>query len=663
MQFYSKEAANKVLNSILGNDPRWMRPKTWDEARKRLKYLKRSERARKRGGSRNSGPQMLDFQQPLPDSRHYSELLDREDVGDRLPTSSSSSTMRGLYTLEAKVDWTSESAAVDFAASVPRSLPTAHDAVYELARDYAQDRQDCFPPQSPSRQGTNMTESTDFTTGSWRDEFLEMEGKAKDISPDCEDNVKDLFRLFRKFTRCEGHGNPRETSDSPETLTPRASELPISYGSTARTIQPDQDQLAGSLAKVEAFLGRRDALKTEDCEFALNPFSVDDYGNTTYHYLAAAAEPHSTLISYVQAGLQPLEQRQILMQNRSGQTMLHVLHSSWFSRDSNLEELLSLLRRIDFDFYASDVYGRTFFHILWAKLDKDQPRLRKLTGGFDSTRYDRRDAFGLKPAGGNTRPMSSLPAEQSIRLTIPSTGPHATLLRQAELLRLVVRACSGPDPTIEDDPTGGNGLHALAEVRLRQFGVEDSKKRKMGDHDGPLDDEANSVAVPLEKRLEYLDTLLDANVDASHYNGEGDTVLMAFISKIVDGDDDKSLEKIIQRLVGAGANINARNRKGETALHIAVRHGRKFPVKVLLGLGANPYARDHLGCGVLAYADRIYVGTERDRFLNGRLEACRAILTTDRFTRTPARQHPSAEDEWSWSPPQSARSPSKSPLL
>lgn len=52
---------------------------------------------------------------------------------------------------------------------------------------------------------------------------------------------------------------------------------------------------------------------------------------------------------------------------------------------------------------------------------------------------------------------------------------------------------------------------------------------------------------------------------------------------------------IIRALVRAGADVNAANHKGETALHKAAKCGSKAIVKVLLGYGADIYARNGRG--------------------------------------------------------------------
>ena len=58
----------------------------------------------------------------------------------------------------------------------------------------------------------------------------------------------------------------------------------------------------------------------------------------------------------------------------------------------------------------------------------------------------------------------------------------------------------------------------------------------------------------------------------------------------------------IARLIGAGADIEARNRFGETPLHDAARHGALKAARTLVELGADPPARDQQGNTVLHLA-------------------------------------------------------------
>lgn len=93
---------------------------------------------------------------------------------------------------------------------------------------------------------------------------------------------------------------------------------------------------------------------------------------------------------------------------------------------------------------------------------------------------------------------------------------------------------------------------------------------------------------------------------------------------------------IIRALVRAGADVNAANHKGETALHKAAKCSSKAIVKILLGYGADIYAQDGRGFTPLV--------TAQARFTRRPLpmEARRGVITLL------AAMHQLAGDSGSW---------------
>jgi ankyrin repeat protein len=100
---------------------------------------------------------------------------------------------------------------------------------------------------------------------------------------------------------------------------------------------------------------------------------------------------------------------------------------------------------------------------------------------------------------------------------------------------------------------------------------------------------------------------------------------MAFVTHLCDGEDDKILTKLLRHLTHNGANLHWRNRQGETALHIAVRLGRKSATRVLLEDGANVHARVVEGKGVLAVGEAHYLKARNNQQLYASIMACMAL--------------------------------------
>lgn len=122
-------------------------------------------------------------------------------------------------------------------------------------------------------------------------------------------------------------------------------------------------------------------------------------------------------------------------------------------------------------------------------------------------------------------------------------------------------------------------------------------------------------------------------INVNHYSKAGLTPLMAFILCIPDNQDDKSLktlQTLLETLLShSSTKIEARNYRGETALLFACRLGRKVALLTLLEHGANVYARDGNGRGILEVIDyEVKRQTSEESVPHyARLEACRVLLT------------------------------------
>ena len=72
--------------------------------------------------------------------------------------------------------------------------------------------------------------------------------------------------------------------------------------------------------------------------------------------------------------------------------------------------------------------------------------------------------------------------------------------------------------------------------------------------------------------------------------------IASFLSVVQDKDGDRAVHHaafgdepgVMELLAHAGADLNARNKRRQTALHIAVNKGHVGVVKTLLELGCHP---------------------------------------------------------------------------
>jgi hypothetical protein len=222
------------------------------------------------------------------------------------------------------------------------------------------------------------------------------------------------------------------------------------------------------------------------------------------------------------------------------------------------------------------------------------------------------------------------------------------LSTHAALLKVVVRAVGVDDHSSpnarEEDPQGRNGFHCLAEVDLclspdtpkpsSRGQNKDSSKPSTQGRKKRQHNEDEEVEVPQtthqSPRLDIIKGLIHARVDVNQYDKMGNTPLMSFVVNSSDATrwEKEDSELVIKALVrDAGANMESRNRNGETALHLAARYGKTVALRVLLELGANLHIRNIQGMSILQVLDSLYLTTERDDKNNARFEACRAILT------------------------------------
>ncbi|KAH6684883.1 hypothetical protein F5X68DRAFT_20994 [Plectosphaerella plurivora] len=382
----------------------------------------------------------------------------------------------------------------------------------------------------------------------------------------------------------------------------------------------------------------------------------DPYGNTMLHLLAARDVHHETLIAAMDRS------KDLTATNSAGQTCLHLLGPSWFAQPESLIKLLHDLDRKGHDIFVRDVYGKTIFHVLEDKFeDNARPILEGILQPFQHELYHHRDAFGVHPGRDQKswRPALQLdtsflgPGEIGSR-PIVGDGNYS---EQARLLQFIEAA--HVDCRQEDD-RGRNGLHCLAAVILSedtlraQYPHDDSppvpdspsntRKRKF--HTPHMDKKrSDSTKGRLSFRWELLQSLLRAGADPNHYAADGTTPLMAFIMYLPEDGDYKIPPTILSDLITAGARVDARNRKGETALHVAARFGRKLATRILVQNGANVHARDSAGRSVLDVLDIKYARTRPDSKANAVTEACRAYLTG---SESKAIQNPSITQEWGW---------------
>ena len=115
------------------------------------------------------------------------------------------------------------------------------------------------------------------------------------------------------------------------------------------------------------------------------------------------------------------------------------------------------------------------------------------------------------------------------------------------------------------------------------------------DSDGNKPMQQALLYAPIETSI--IQTLLDVGVDVNDtdWGYDNDTYLMLAVSGRHNPSFHESNYHVIKMLLDAGANVNARNESGGTALMIAVSHRHPETIRLLLNAGANVNAKDDEG--------------------------------------------------------------------
>ncbi|KAJ4311431.1 hypothetical protein N0V84_010453 [Fusarium piperis] len=649
------ESANKKLNSLLNKQPRWLHPRNEDDMGRRLDELALSPtRTTSSWNSINSHP---NSSIPSLNPNPTPHLMRNNAISPTLEVPPFNQFPPQQHT-------------------PVRSVPPPQ----ARALDQQQNNDGVF--QRFLRRTTFMSASTDCTTGT-------LHRLLNDYS---DAYVKSVKRLVKRYTAPLSHGEaslspisddePSQSTwmndpDSPPPLPNGPDHLPSEFlcldelfGQQPPCFKETEQHIKKSClcrpneqiqepAWVTVHGMSNDARRMlQHSSGGIKVEDRDPFGNTILHLMAARGLKDDLF----QALLSNPNPHILNAQNTAGQTLLHVLHRAWFYNTTFLCELLGSLAQRSFDFGARDHYGRSFSHILLAR--DVSPEVRNFFLRIcQSDNCTKRDAFNVTPTfalrpeptlGINRAYTQAMDLDPPVPASVPGEDDDAepyhisAVAQEARLLDFIRKVPF--DPRLEDSE-GRNGLHCLAAATLsassvlQKYGLDEhgepSHRRQRKDR-APKD--LDSCTERYNLRLDLLEGLLEAKADPNHYDIHGYTPLMAFAAQLPEDDDYKVGGKILHKLVEAGADIDARNRSGETALHVAVRCGRKLAVKQLVEDGASVHARDAAGRSVLEVADikmKSLGGQDTEQYAH--FEACRAWLSGQTGK---AVQNPTVMQEW-----------------
>ena len=331
--------------------------------------------------------------------------------------------------------------------------------------------------------------------------------------------------------------------------------------------------------------------------------STDTFGNTALHVAAALGAKYYEFQDMIRKGMA------VNKVNTAGQTFMHVLDPRQLDREDMLF-LRNDLEVRDFKFHQIDVQGKTFLDPLKARglhpLEFArfwlEPILKR-----DNQRHVKNYDFVKKlfeSSGGTRKQWDTLGWVESWwpdihpELFRPLDGV-ASRLSIYELFHSSIDSLKGLSSFT--DVEGRSCLHIAAD------GMAESAPAEMY----PQYFKAS--------RLSLVKDLLSVGVEVEHHDKNGETPLMAHIRSMPYQYD------VIEIIVIAGANLNARDNKGENALHISVKLGNISATKALLTRRADIHARNRKKLGILAVAKSAQRQAKDDTSLYARIDACMAL--------------------------------------
>ncbi|RMJ06649.1 hypothetical protein CDV36_013756 [Fusarium kuroshium] len=664
------ESANKKLNSLLNKQPRWLHPRNEEDMGRRLDELALSPtRTTSSWNSINSQARSPNNSIPSLNPNPTPHLMRNNGISPTLevPPFNQFPTQQQQHIPNRSVPPQQHTQNRFVPPQQARAAPNQqqnHDGVF----------------QRFLRSTSFMSASTDCTTGT-------LHRLLNDYS---DAYVKSVKRLVKRYTAPVSH---RGASLSPISDDEPSDSTWMNDSDTPPPLPNGPDHLPGEFLLLDELFGQQPPCFAEteqhikkSClcrpneqiqepawvtvrglsngaqrmvQYNNEGMKVEDrdpFGNTILHLMAARGMKDHLF----QALLLNPNPHILNAQNTAGQTLLHVLHRGWFYNETFLCELLRSLAQRNFDFGARDHYGRSFSHILLARDVSPGMRNFFLQICQYNSNCTKRDAFNVTPTfaeptvGINRAYTQAMDLDPPVPASVAEEDDDAepyhvsVVAREARLIEFISRASDNPGL---EDAEGRNGLHCLAAATLSKSSV--LHKHDLDEKGEPNDKPRRKDRTPKDLdscterynlRLSLLEGLLERHADPNHYDIHGYTPLMAFAAQLPEDDDYKVGGRILHKLVEAGADINARNRSGETALHVAVRCGRKLAVKQLVEDGASVHARDAAGRSVLDVADikmKSLGGQDTEQYAH--LEACRAWLSGQTGK---AVQNPTVMQEW-----------------
>lgn len=283
--------------------------------------------------------------------------------------------------------------------------------------------------------------------------------------------------------------------------------------------------------------------------------STDRFGNTPLHFAAASAHITTTALKSMITSAVNIKAR-----NTSGEYFMHVLNIASLGGITEYLDLLRFLADADVQFSSRDIHGRSVTHKFFEQYKPCEINIRHLEEIF---RLLQVDIFAVDNLGCDFG-LSELISGWGLGFVNAGDRRHSLLRRH-----------SNPVYRKVDYSTT---LMSLLSRRVR--GLPGIELVELGDW-------VNMV------KTNSLSNWVDIN---------GDTPLTALVRYYPEIGGEQRFRIMLRCLLSEGCDINARDRRGYTAVAVAAGRGQRPVVSVLLENGALVNTRSYHGTSTMSYA-------------------------------------------------------------